>query len=158
MAMTRGRAILYGGLTVGTLDFLDACIFFGIRNGTTPINIAHSIAAGWLGGAAARAGGLPTAALGVLSHYFIAFSIVTVFVTASAMIPALLKKPVITGMLYGIAVYFFMNWVVIPNSAIGGTPRLVFNGPFFNGIFIHMFGIGLPSALFARRTMHHGDH
>ena len=151
--MTQSRAILYGGLTVGTLDFLDACIFFGIRNGTTPINIAHSIAAGWLGGPAARSGGLPTAALGFASHYLIAFSIVTALVTLSSMIPALVKKPVITGMLYGIAVYFFMNWVVIPNSAIGGTPRLVFAGPFFNGILIHMFGVGLASALFAARVM-----
>jgi hypothetical protein len=150
--MTRAQAILYGGLTVGTLDFLDACVFFGIRNGLTPIDIAHSIAAGWLGGQAARAGGLPTAALGFARHYFIAFSIVTVFVLASARIPALIRKPKATGMLYGIAVYFFMNWVVIPMSAIGGTPRLVFNGPFFNGILIHMFGVGLPSAWFAEKV------
>lgn len=147
--MTRARAILYGGLIVGTLDFLDACIFFGIRNGATPISISHSIAAGWLGGPAARAGGLPTAALGFFTHYLNAFLIVTVFVLASSRLPALIKKPIITGMIYGIAVYFFMNWVVIPMSAIGGTPRLVVNGPFLNGILIHMLGVGLPSAWFA---------
>ena len=45
-----------------------------------------------------------------------------------------------------------MNWVVIPLSAIGGTPRLVVNPVFINGILIHMFGVGLPSALFASRV------
>ena len=150
--MESPRAILYGGLTVGTLDFLDAWIFFGIRNGSTPVSIGHSIAAGLLGSAASRAGGVPTALLGVALHYFIAFSIVTVFVLASRFIPVLVKKPVVFGILYGIAVYFFMNWVVIPLSAIGGTPRLIFNPVFFNGILIHMFGVGLPSALFASRV------
>ena len=152
MAMTRGRAILYGGLTVGTLDFLDAWIFFGIRNGSTPISIGHSIAAGWLGAQASRAGGVPTGLLGIGQHFVNATLIVSVYVLISSMIPVLRKQWVVCGILYGIAVYFFMNWVVIPNSAIGGTPRLVFNGPFFNGIFIHMFGVGLPTALFARRT------
>ena len=66
-------------------------------------------------------------------------------------IPALVKKPIVSGILYGIAAYFFMNWVVIPLSAIGGTPRLVVNPPFINGILIHMFGVGLPSALFAAK-------
>jgi hypothetical protein len=31
------RAILLGGLTVGTLDLLDAFIFFGIRSGAQPL-------------------------------------------------------------------------------------------------------------------------
>ena len=43
-----GRAILYGGLVVGTLDALDALIFFGLR-GVAPIRIGQSIAAGVLG-------------------------------------------------------------------------------------------------------------
>ena len=49
---------------------------------------------------------------------------------------------------YGVAVYFFMNLVVIPLSAIGAvrfSPVL-----FANGILIHVFGVGIPSALFAR--------
>jgi hypothetical protein len=34
--MTRGQAILYGTLTVGCLDLLDAFVFFGLR-GIPPI-------------------------------------------------------------------------------------------------------------------------
>ena len=56
MRLTTGRAILYGGLTVGTLDLIDAFGFFGLRSGATPIPILHSIAAGFLGRDAARVG------------------------------------------------------------------------------------------------------
>ena len=77
--MSTRAALLFGTLTVGTLDILDAIVFFGIRNHVAPIRIFQSIAAGLLG-RAAFSGGIRTALLGALLHYFIAFSIVAVFV------------------------------------------------------------------------------
>ena len=145
--MKTSTAILAGTLVVGTCDFLDAVVFFGIRNGSTPIRIAQSIAAGWLGRNASQ-GGLPAAALGVATHYFIAFGIVLTYVLASRAIATLAERPWLWGPLYGIAVYFFMNRVVIPLSAIGGPSRFVL-GPFLNGIVIHVLGVGIPAALFA---------
>ncbi len=145
--MKTSTAILAGTLVVGTLDFLDAVVFFGIRNGSTPIRIAQSIAAGWLG-ANARQGGLTAAALGVATHYFIAFGIVLTYFLASRVLTMLAERPWVWGPLYGIAVYFFMNRVVIPLSAIGGPSRFVL-GPFLNGILIHVLGVGIPAALFA---------
>ena len=91
MTLTTGRAILFGGLTVGTLDLIDAFVFFGIRSGAQPIGILHSIAAGFLGRDAARAGGVPTAIVGLLSHYLVAFSIVTVYILLSRAMPLLRK-------------------------------------------------------------------
>src|SRR5580765_8229971 len=41
--------ILFGTLVVGTLDLLDAVVFFRIRNGVPPLRIFQSIAAGLLG-------------------------------------------------------------------------------------------------------------
>ena len=70
-----GRAILFGTLAVGVLDLADALIFFGLR-GARPIRIFQSIAAGLLG-RASFSGGVPTALLGVILHFFIAFLIVT---------------------------------------------------------------------------------
>ena len=145
--MNSRTAILAGTLVVGTCDFLDAVVFFGIRNGTTPIRIGQSIAAGWLGRSSYQ-GGLPAAALGVATHYLIAFGIVLTYVLASRVITMLAERPRIFGPLYGIAVYFFMNRIVIPLSAIGGPGPFVL-GPFLNGIFIHVLGVGLPAALFA---------
>jgi hypothetical protein len=48
-----------------------------------------------------------------------------------------------------VLVYLFMNYVVLPLSAFtqGGPAALPV---LLNGLLIHIFGVGLPSALFAR--------
>ena len=140
--------VLYGTLVVGTLDALDAVVFFGFR-GATPIRIFQSIAAGLLG-RAAFSGGLPAAMLGAALHYFIAFGIVLTYYVASRRFGLLRRRPVICGIVYGVLVYFVMNNVVIPLSA---TTAGRFSLPvFLNGITIHMFGVGLPSAWFVSRA------
>jgi hypothetical protein len=40
------RALGYGTLAVGTLDILDAFIFFGLRSGAPPQRILQGIAGG----------------------------------------------------------------------------------------------------------------
>ena len=131
---------------MGTLDILDALIFFGLR-GAQPIRIFQSIAAGLLGRDAFR-GGLVTALLGGVLHYFIAFVIVAVYFLASRSAPVLIRHAVALGMLYGIVVYFVMSYIVIPLSAANQS---AFSMPvFINGTLIHAFGVGLPAALFAR--------
>lgn len=147
MSLTVAQAILYGTLVVGGLDLLDAIVFFGLRSGAQPIRIFQSIASGLLGRAAFQ-GGWPVAALGVLLHFLIAFLIVLTFFAASRRVRVLTTSPVICGLLYGVIVYFVMNRVVVPLSAAGTGP---FVWPVFaNGILIHAFGVGLPSAFFAR--------
>ena len=145
--LSAAQAILFGTLTVGTLDALDAIIFFGLRSGAKPIRIFQGIAFGLIG-PAARQGGLKTAALGVFLHYFIAFGIVLTYYLVSRRVRLLTARPVVCGLLYGLVAYAVMNLVVLPLSKVGGpsmpaTPVLV------NGLLIHMFGVGLPSALFA---------
>jgi hypothetical protein len=149
--MTATRAIVYGTLVVGTLDALDAVVFFGLRSGATPIRIFQSIASGLLGPASFQ-GGLGTAALGVCLHFFIAFVIVTIYHVASRGVRILTDRPVMFGLLYGVAAYFVMSRIVVPLSAAGGGgwppwPVIV------NGILIHALGVGLPSALFARAAV-----
>ena len=140
------RAILLGTLLVGTIDALDAMVFFGLRSGTTPARIFQSIASGLLGRASYQQG-LRAIALGVLIHYFVAFGIVATYLAASRAVPLLTRRPIVCGILYGIGAYFFMNLVVIPLSAIG--PQRFTTGPFINGILIHAVGIGIPTALIA---------
>ena len=144
--MTPRTALALGTLTVGTLDILDALIFFGLR-GARPVRIFQSIAAGLLGRNAFQ-GGLATALLGGVLHFFIAFVIVAVYFVVSRRAPALIRHAVVFGMMYGIVVYFVMNQIVIPLSA--ATPGPVSWPVFLNGLLIHAFGVGLPAALFAR--------
>jgi hypothetical protein len=154
MTLTTRRAILYGGLTVGTLDLIDAFVFFGLRSGAQPMGILHSIAAGFLGRDAARAGGVPTALVGLFTHYLVAFSIVTTFVLLSRAIPVLRKQWLIGGIVFGVIAYFVMTWFVVPMSN-AGNQQITFALPaapvMTNGILIHMFGVGLPAAYFSSR-------
>jgi hypothetical protein len=140
------RAILFGTLAVGVLDLADALIFFGLR-GARPIRIFQSIAGGLLG-RASFSGGVTTALLGIILHFFIAFLIVTTCVVASRWVPLLRARPILSGVFYGIGVYLVMNLVVLPLSAAGKptfVPVVV-----LNGVLIHMFGVGVPSCLAAR--------
>ena len=147
--LSPARAIVLGTLVVGVLDALDAVVFFGLRSAVPPIRIFQSIAAGLLGRTAVSQGGLGTAALGACLHFFIAFGIVTTYFVVSRRVRILTDRPVIFGLLYGVAVYFVMSRVVVPLSALGrgGWPPLPV---LVNGILIHAVGVGLPSALFAR--------
>lgn len=151
-AGTRPRAfgaIVYGGLAVGVLDLMDAMIFFGIRNGVKPILILQSIATGLLG-RTSYSGGLKTALLGLFLHFLIAFIMAAVFYGASMVLPTLIRHAVIAGLLYGVAAYFVMNWVVLPLSkaATGPIPWPIF----LNGVIGHALLVGLPIALLARRS------
>lgn len=114
--MNLTQAILWGGLSAGVLDFIGACVSNAAR-GVTPLRIAQSIASGWLGRAAFE-GGYKTAALGVVSHFLIAFGAAAVFCLVSQTLRWLAEHPWISGALYGVAVFWFMQLVVLPLSAI----------------------------------------
>lgn len=142
---TPARAALLGGLIVAVLDGLDALLFFGLR-GISPARLFQGIASGLLGRSAFE-GGMATALLGVLIHFFIAFAVVITYHFAVRLIPRLTRRPWIYGPLYGLVVYGVMNFVVIPLSAIGA--RSPSTAVLLNGLLIHIFGVGLPAALSA---------
>lgn len=144
------RAIGWGTLAVGTLDALDAIVFFGLR-GATPLGIFQSIASGLLGRAAYQ-GGLTTALLGAALHYLIAFLIVSTAAIAAHWVPRLAERPWAWGPVYGVMAYAVMNMIVLPlSSAAFGHPS---PGVVVNGLLIHALGVGIPSALTARAVRH----
>ena len=119
-----------------------------------PTRILQSISAGLLGRDAAVAGGLTTALLGLALHLFIAFMVVLIYHLESRRIRVLTSHPIVCGILYGLAVYVVMNYIVIPLSA--GPPRTALVPPapvLINGLLIHGFGVGLPAALTAPQVL-----
>jgi uncharacterized membrane protein YagU involved in acid resistance len=140
--------ILWGGLTAGILDSIDAVIAFGFK-GMNPIQVLQYVASGALGSDAFK-GGLSTAALGAALHFFIAFVVAAVYYTASRKLPALYRNPAIWGPAFGAAVYLFMNFLVLPFSAV---PKSSFSlALFLNGVFGHAIFVGFPIACFAQRS------
>jgi hypothetical protein len=141
------KVIAGATLLVGVLDLSDAFIFYALR-GIPPVRILQGIAGG-IYGRAALGMGHRAAFIGLLCHFFIAFSATTVFLLASRKLP-LGRRPWIYGSLFGIALYIVMNYVVLPLSKIGlrPTPPLV---PLINGVAALVFCIGIPLAFIARR-------
>lgn len=143
------KVIFLGGLIAGTLDITGACVTSWLRAGVRPVRIFQSVASGALG-AAAYEGGAKTAALGLALHFFIATIWTTVFYLASRKLRFLVQQPILWGLVYGVVVYAFMNFVVLPLSKLppGRTPTLTGR---LIGLLVIMFCIGLPIALIVRR-------
>jgi len=140
------RAILTAGLVVGVLDISSAFVIWWQR-GVGAQRGLQGIAAGLLGANAFDCG-LVTAGLGLGLHFFVAFVVVTVFYLASRKIEFLTSHPVVSGVLYGIAVYMVMYWFVLP------TVFPTFRHRVWNellAVAIHISLIGLPCALIVRR-------
>lgn len=147
MIMKLEQAIFWGGISAGTLDFLGACVSNASR-GVTPLRIAQSIASGWLGAAAFK-GGYKTAALGVASHYLIAFGAAAVYCLMGRKLHWLLEHPWLCGALYGVTVFWFMQLVVLPLSSISFKQN--FSRPVVMiGLIVHVLCVGWPIALAAR--------
>src|SRR2546423_5169566 len=144
--MPAARAIVITGLIVGAMDITSAFII-AISRGSTPTRLLQFVASGLIGQKAFQ-GGAATAALGLGLHFVIAFAVVAIFYAASRRLAFLRRQAVVSGMIYGLIVFGVMNLVVLPLSA--AKPRHSLTGDLLQ-IGIHMFVIGLATALLIRR-------
>ncbi len=146
-------AIFWGGLVCGILDIAYALTFYGAR-GIPPLRLLRGISRGLIGQAALN-GGTGIALLGLLLHFTVAFGAATTFCLASRKLTWMIRRAFTSGLLFGVAVYFFMNFVVVPLSAIHRWPTI--GTLFFVNLIQHMLMVGLPIALAARRFMGTAD-
>ncbi len=142
------KAIFCGGLCAGVLDFLGACLSNASR-GVTPLRIAQSIASGLLGRAAFE-GGYSTAALGVVLHFIIALGAAAIFNLARLRWNWLTERAWWSGALYGIAVFWFMQLIVLPLSAIAFKQSFAWP-VIVTGLIVHILCVGWPIAFCAAR-------
>ena len=133
----------------GTLDIADALIFSGLR-GVSPDTVFHYIASGLLGMKAFEMG-WPAGLLGIAIHYAIALGWTAFFYAASRKFTILLRRPVVSGLLYGFAVYWFMNLVALPLSGVPHATKPMALASRINGVLAVMLCIGLTIALLLRR-------
>jgi hypothetical protein len=137
-----------GGVLAGILDISAAFVNGGL-NGRSPMFVLQSVASGLLGRESYK-GGIKSAALGAVLHFSIAFVACAVYYVASRKIRLLTRRPVVCGLLYGIAVYMFMYLVVLPlrfQRSFVQTLSVV-----ATDVAIHMLCVGLPIALVIRRS------
>jgi hypothetical protein len=136
------RTIVVAWLVAGILDITSAFVIAEIK-GTGSIRMLQGIASGLLGKRSFE-GGLLTAGLGLAIHFFIAFTAVALFYLISRKFKFLIEHATIAGLLYGIAVYLFMYWIVIRLVFPNAHPSLSRD---VTAVLVHMFLIGLPISL-----------
>ena len=141
------HTIVLGGLTVGVLDCIAAMTNAGIR-GVTPDRVWQYVASS-LVGPASFDGGASTIGLGLAIHFGVALGVATGYYLLARLVPAVIGHPVVSGIVYGIAVYFAMAYVIVPLTLV---KQAAFNWyGLISGLIIHMLFIGLPVALITKR-------
>jgi hypothetical protein len=137
------RTILIAGLICGVLDGLSAVALSGGRW----VRLFQYLASGLLG-PRAFVGGMATVALGIAAHFSVALGAAAVFYWASRALPFMIDQALLCGVVFGILVHVFMNFVVIPLSALQKRP---FNARGFGiQLLIHMIVVGPSIALTVR--------
>jgi hypothetical protein len=138
------RAIGWAGLLAGSLDITAAFVEAGLE-GRSPVSLLQGIAGGLLGMSSFQ-GGLATAALGLFFHFLIATTASAVFYLATRKLKFLVKHAIPSGLFYGVVVYVFMNYIVLPLSAY----HTKIAQPHFMDVAVLMCMVGLPISLIVR--------
>ncbi len=142
------KAVLLGGFVAGTIDIGAAALI----NRMSPVLICHFIAMGLLG-KPALTGGPPVAAVGLLLQWAISLVIAALYVIASRRMAALRRAWLGWGLAYGVAIFFVMNYVVVPLSRVMARPHFPhFTAARFVENMLAMLLFGSIVAFFASRV------
>ena len=136
-----GLPALIGGVASGVLDLIYAVIAYHVEL----MPVLRVIAGGWLG-RGARDSGVAGSLLGLISHFGILIVASGLYALAATRAPLLRRQPIPFGLAYGAAIYVFMNWVVVPLSAVPARAAqpIMYHLPHIVG---HTLLVGLPIAV-----------
>jgi uncharacterized membrane protein YagU involved in acid resistance len=152
--MTRaGRSlwtIFWIGLVAGTLDITENIVFNAFR-GITPWRIFQYIGSGLLGRHSFQMG-WTSVGLGVAIHYAIALTWTAIFYIVATKFVSLTRRPILSGLIYGMIVYVVMNFAVLPLTAVPPRPAPMTLVNRVNAVLALMFCIGLPIALLVKKV------
>ena len=137
------RAILLGGFVAGTIDLGAASLISGLD----PLMIMRAVASGVFGKASFQMG-MTSALAGLALQWAMSLIIAAIYVFAARRLAILKTQWIACGLAYGAAIFFVMNYVVVPLSAVGRFPR--FTPASFAQNMLAMLLFGLIVAFFAR--------
>ena len=150
------RPIIVATVIAGTLDLLSAFVFAGMA-GMSAGGVLQFVASGPFGDAMLQSpAGYP---LGILVHVGIMSVMAAVYISVARRTPALLRHPIVNGLLYGLLLWIVMYWIVRPLrwpdfwplSAYAGKTVAELVWSIGNALFSHCILVGIPIALVAAR-------
>lgn len=142
------RPIALATAVAGTLDILWAVILT-LWFGRQIPNMLRFVASGPF--PQATAWGTPGAAVGLIVHFTLMAIMAAVFVLAARRQPALVDRPWLAGVGYGLVTYVVMNWIVVPLRFAAPLPPKPIN--IATQLFAHIALVGIPIALIAARSL-----
>ena len=142
------KTITWVGLLAGSLDISSAFVQAYLARGTSPVIVLQYIASAAVG-KAAFAGGWEMPLLGLLFHFFIAYSFTALFFIIYPNIKFFSQNIMLTAIIYGIFIYIIMNMVVLRFTKL---PSITFHlDKALMATAILIVAIGLPVSYFARK-------
>lgn len=148
------KAVVQAWLIVGTLDILAAIIQTLLAGGSIT-RLMQYIASGVFGPSAFE-GGMLYATLGLAFHYVIAFGWTLLFFMVYSRLSFAPNHRVLTGIGYGIFVWFMMNRVVLQLSNV--KPGAFDPARATMAAAVLIVAIGLPLSFLARRYFSEGNN
>ena len=142
------RPIALATAVAGTLDILWAMILT-LWFGREIPNMLRFVASGPFPGAGEW--GAAGAALGLIVHFALMAIMATAFVIAAKQWPALVDRPWLAGVGYGLVTYVVMNWIVVPLRFAAPLPPKPIS--IATQLFAHLVLVGIPIALITARTL-----
>ncbi|RYD51584.1 MAG: hypothetical protein EOP60_10685 [Sphingomonadales bacterium] len=134
-------------LVAATLD-ISAAIFITLSRGGPIDTMLRGIASGPLPDATNW--GMTGAAIGIAVHFAIIGAMAAVFVLAAQRIGWLKRHALTAGIAYGVATWVVMNQIVLPLRWPAIFPQFDAVNV-FTQLACHIFLVGIPIALIARR-------
>ena len=142
------RAFVWATLVAGTLDILYAALMSSLF-ARGPAAMLRFVASGPY--PAASEMGAAGSVLGLVVHFALMAVMVAAFLIAAHSWPSLLAKPIQSGILYGLATYVVMNWIVVPlRFDVPLPPKPI---SVVSQLFAHIALVGLPIAMIAAKML-----
>jgi uncharacterized membrane protein YagU involved in acid resistance len=136
------KYVVLATLVAGVLDIVLACLNVYLTSGRGPEVVLRYIASGMYGTKAFGEGG-SFPAIGLLLHFFITFVCVVLYLVFYKN-NFVEQHWLLSGIIYGIVISLFMNFVVIPFSETPKSPVTFY--PIFKQVVIQVIATGIPIA------------
>jgi hypothetical protein len=134
-------------LIAGTLDILAALYFAGAA-GMGSVQVLQFVASGPLGNVAMAHPAF--AAAGLLVHFAIMACMTAVFILPASRFPRIRQYWMLAGLVYGLALWFVMYWLVLP-ARWNSMPPPTDIDAIAQQLSCHLLLVGLPIAFIASR-------
>ena len=85
-------------------------------------------------------------------HYAIALTWTAIFYLAAMRGAFLVRRPIVSGLVYGLIVYLVVNFIVLPMTGVPHPRAAITIAARINAVLALLFCIGIPISLLTQRT------